>query len=338
MASNSFGEIFRLTSFGESHGPALGVVVDGVPPGLPLAEADLEPDLARRRPGQSEVTTSRNEADQPRILSGVFEGRTTGTPICVMVENTNQRSADYARIAREPRPGHADRTYDLKYGHRDPRGGGRSSGRETVARVIAGSIAKKILPAELRIVGHALSIGPFRAEAFDESFIESNPVRCADAGVARQMAEHLVSLREAGDSCGGIVEVRVAGVPVGLGDPVFRKLKATLAQGVMSIGAVMGFSYGAGFGAARASGSEMSIEPGAFGGLEGGITNGDPIRIEAAIKPTSTVGRNAREGRHDPCIVPRVVPVVEAMVAICLADALLAQRALTGDASPAEGP
>lgn len=330
MASNSFGEIFRLTSFGESHGPALGVVVDGVPAGLPLAEADLEPDLARRRPGQSAVTTARQEADQPKILSGVFEGRTTGTPICVLIENTGQRSGDYARIAREPRPGHADRTYDLKYGHRDPRGGGRSSGRETVARVIAGSIAKKILPADLRIVGHALSIGPFRASSFDEGEIENNPVRCADAGVARQMAEHLIALREAGESCGGIVEVRVGEVPVGLGDPVFRKLKATLAQGVMSIGAVMGFSYGAGFAAAAASGSEMAIEPGAFGGLEGGITNGDSLRMEAAIKPTSTVGKNAREGRHDPCIVPRVVPVIEAMVAICLADAFLSQRAFMG--------
>ncbi len=328
MASNSFGSILRMTGFGESHGPALGVVVDGVPPGIALHERDFLPELARRRPGQSAITTSRKESDTPRILSGTFRGKTTGMPVAVLVENENARSSDYDDIEHSPRPGHADETYAAKYGHRDHRGGGRSSGRETLARVIAGVIARKILPETCRILGHALQIGPHRAGSFDPEVIESNTLRTADPEAAVLMEEYVANLKTQGDSTGGLVEIRVDAPPPNLGDPVFGKLKARLADAMLSVGAVTGFAYGAGFSAATLKGSEYVSDRRHFGGILGGISTGEPLRFQVGIKPTSSIGNVARKGRHDPCIVPRVIPVLEAMTAFVLADLLLMHRAL----------
>lgn len=327
MASNSWGTILRMTSFGESHGPALGVVIDGCPAGLQLSVEDLLPELGRRRPGQSAVTTSRSESDAPQLLSGVFEGRTTGMPITVLVHNENQRSADYEALRSAPRPGHADETYAQKYRHRDHRGGGRASGRETVARVIAGVVARKILPDDCRILGHAQQIGPHVARRFLPDTIEQNAVRCADPEVADTMESFVLELKSAGDSIGGIVEIRVQNPPAGLGEPVFEKLKARLAQAVLSVGAVQGFGYGAGFGAATMHGLDYVADRSAFGGILGGISTGEDIVLQASIKPTSSVADIAKRGRHDPCIVPRVIPVLEAMVAFTLADMLLLSRA-----------
>ena len=326
MARNSFGTLFRITTFGESHGQALGVVVDGCPAGLELSEADLLPELARRRPGQSDLTTARSESDAPHIVSGVFEGRTTGHPITVLVHNENQRSGDYEHLRDHPRPGHADETYAAKYGHRDHRGGGRSSGRETVARVIAGVIARRVLPPEVRILGHAQRIGPHVAQSFDPEVIETNPVRCGDPRAAAAMEAYIAGLRDEHDSTGGLVEVRVLNPPAGLGEPVFLKLKATLAQAVMSIGAVTGFAYGAGFDTATLRGTEYIADRRHFGGLLGGITTGEDLGLTVSVKPTSSIGDVAKKGRHDPCIVPRVIPVIEAMVAVALADAWLLHR------------
>jgi chorismate synthase len=327
MPANSIGELFTVTTFGESHGPALGVVVDGCPAGIALAEADLLPELARRRPGQSAVTSPRAEADAPEIVSGLFEGRTTGMPITVLVRNQAQRSGDYEALRDHFRPGHADATWAGKYGHRDHRGGGRSSGRETVSRVIAGVIAKKVLPPDLRIVGHALQIGPHRARRFEPETIEQNPVRCADPEVAAEMVAYVTALREVFDSTGGLCEVRVIHMPPHLGEPVFGKLKARLGAAVLSIGAVTGFAFGAGFEVAAMTGSAYVADPAAAGGMLGGVSSGEELRLLAAVKPTTSIGEIARRGRHDPCIVPRVIPVLEAMVAIQLADAWLLQRA-----------
>lgn len=335
MASNSFGRLFCMTTFGESHGPALGVVVDGCPAGIPLAEADFLPELQRRRPGQSAVTTARQESDAPVLVSGVFEGRTTGMPITVLVFNEGQRPQDYEHLRDRFRPGHADETYAKKYGHRDHRGGGRSSGRETVARVIAGVIARKVLPAAVRIVGHAKQIGPHTALRFEPDTIEHNAVRCADPEVAVRMVEYVETLKAQHDSTGGLVEIVVQNPPAGLGDPVFDKLKSRLGAAVLSIGAVTGFGYGAGFRTASLRGLEYVAERGNFGGMLGGISTGEELRVHASIKPTTSVGEVAKKGRHDPCIVPRVVPVLEAMVAIVLADAFLVQRAF--GATPAAG-
>lgn len=328
MASNSFGEILRITSFGESHGPALGVVVDGVPAGLALAEADLVPELARRRPGQSVVTSARREPDAPEIVAGVFEGRTTGMPVTVLVRNLDARPEDYEALRGRVRPCHADETWSGKYGHRDHRGGGRASGRETVARVIGGVVARKILPAEVRIVGHVVRIGPFAARTFEPAAIEGNALRCADPEAAREMLAYVAALREQGDSCGGIAEVRVEGAPAQLGEPVFGKVKARLADAFLSIGAVTGFQFGAGFAAAAMKGSEYVGDRANFGGILGGITTGEPLVLQVAIKPSSSIGDVAKQGRHDPCIVPRVIPVLEAMTALVLADLLLQHRAL----------
>jgi len=328
MASNSFGEILRIATFGESHGAALGVVVDGVPAGLTLSEADLLPELARRRPAQSDISSPRKESDRPEIVAGVFEGRTTGMPVAVLVRNEDARPQDYEALRERVRPGHADETYAAKYAVRDHRGGGRSSGRETVARVVGGVIARKILPPTTRIVGHALSIGPHRARTFDAATIEQNPLRCADPEQARAMLAFVQQLRDAGDSCGGVVEVRVADPPPQVGEPVFGKLKARLADAFLSIGAVTAFEYGAGFGAAAMKGSEYVADRSNFGGILGGISTGEPIVVRAAIKPSSSTGDVAKRGRHDPCIVPRVVPVLEAMTALVLADLLLLHRAL----------
>jgi chorismate synthase len=327
MGANTFGELFSITTFGESHGKALGVVIDGCPAGIPLAETDFLSELARRRPGQSAVTTARAESDAPDIVAGVFEGRTTGMPITVLVHNEGQRSKDYEALREHFRPGHADETYAHKYGHRDHRGGGRSSGRETVARVIAGVIARKILPEGVRIVGHCVQIGPHAAVRFEPDTIEGNPMRCADPDVAPAMERYVLELKQQYDSTGGLAEVRVLNPPASLGEPVFDKLKASLAHAVMSIGAVTGFAYGAGFRTAEMRGLDYIAARDNFGGMLGGISTGEELRITASIKPSTSVGEIARKGRHDPCIVPRVIPVLEAMVAIVLADAWLVHRA-----------
>lgn len=334
MASNSFGELLRITTFGESHGPALGVVIDGVPAGLPLTVEEFLPELARRRPGQSTLTSARQESDTPRLLSGLFEGRTTGMPITVVVDNHDARPADYDALRAAPRAGHADATYASKYGHRDHRGGGRSSGRETVARVIGGVVARKLLPQTTRILAHTTQIGPHVARDFDFAFIEQNPLRCADRAVAPAMAAYVAQLKEQHDSTGGRVEIRVEQPPIDLGDPAFSKLKSKLAEAILSVGAVTGFSYGAGFRCAALRGSEYVADAANFGGMLGGISNGETIVLEASIKPTSTIGAAAKAGRHDPCVVPRVIPVLEAMVALVLADRLLMQRALAGHGAP----
>ena len=327
MASNSLGTLFRITTFGESHGVALGVVIDGCPSGIPLSEDDLIPELARRRPGQSKVTTARKEDDMPRILSGVFEGKTTGMPITVIIENTGQRSQDYAALKTTFRPGHADQTYSEKFGHRDHRGGGRSSGRETVARVIAGAGARKILPKATQIIGHTKKIGDIEAKAFKPDTIEKNPVRCADPAAAKKMEAYILKLKEQFNSTGGLIEVRVINPPKNLGDPVFGKLKSRLADAVMSIGAVTGYGYGAGFKTAEMKGIDYIADQANFGGMLGGISTGEDLVITVSVKPSTSVGKLAKEGRHDPCIVPRVIPVVEAMVALVLADCYLLQRA-----------
>ena len=324
---NSFGSLLRITTFGESHGLSLGVVIDGCPAGIPLSEQDFLPELARRRPGQSAITTARKEDDAPTILSGVFEGKTTGMPIAVTVQNTNQKPEAYEKLRTEFRIGHADAVFHEKYGHRDHRGGGRQSGRETVARVIAGVIARKILPTKTMIIGHTLQIGPCIAHTFKPETIEKNAVRCADPAVAKEMEAFIVQRKDEADSVGGVIEVRVKNPPKNLGDPVFDKLKSRLAHAIMSIGAVTGFSYGAGFATASMRGTEYVKNKENFGGILGGISTGDDIILHLSIKPASSIGFVAKEGRHDPCIVPRVIPVAEAMVALVLADCLLLQRA-----------
>jgi chorismate synthase len=327
MSSNSFGSLLRLTTFGESHGLALGAVIDGCPAGIPLSEKDFEIELRRRRPGQSAVTTARSEEDRPVILSGIFEGKTTGMPIAVIVENKAQRSQDYAKLKSVFRPGHADEVYDSKYGIRDYRGGGRSSGRETLARVIGGVVARKILPKDLKIIGHTVNVGGIEIESFDSRVIEKNPMRCADMKAAKEMEKLVLDLKAKGDSIGGIISILVQNPPKNLGDPVFMKLKSRLADAILSIGAVTGFSYGAGFDVAYMKGSEYVKDPANFGGILGGISTGDDIVLSVAVKSPSSVGKVAKEGRHDPCIVPRVIPVVEAMAALVLADCYLLQKA-----------
>lgn len=352
MSSNSFGENFRITTFGESHGPALGVVIDGIRPGIDINIEDIQRELDRRRPGQSALTTPRKETDQIEILSGVFEGKSTGAPIALLVRNHDSRSRDYEKIKDLFRPGHADFTWQQKFGIRDWRGGGRTSGRETIARVAAGAIAKKILSdIGVRIIGHVIQIGKIRAQHYDESAIEQNPVRCADATAAEQMAAAIITARNDGNSMGGIVEIVASNVPAGWGDPVFNKLDALLAAGMMSIGAVKGVEIGDGFALASQLGSQTNdgITPDGFisnhmGGILGGISNGAPIVVRIAVKPTASIRHEqptidtsgqARTivvpGRHDPCICPRIVPVAEAMMALVLGDAYLRQQAITND-------
>jgi chorismate synthase len=354
MAGSSFGRLLRVTTFGESHGPGVGVVVDGAPPGLPLVEADVQAELDRRRPGQSSLTTARAEKDRAEILSGVFDGKTTGTPIAILIRNQEQRSSDYEKLRDVFRPGHADFTYTAKYGRRDWRGGGRSSGRETAARVAAGAIAKKLLAARgVTVTGYTLEVGGIRARTVDTAEIERNPVRSPDPEQARLMAARIEEAKAAGDSVGGVAEVVASGCPAGLGDPVFDKLEALLGHAVMSIGAVRGVEVGVGFEAARLRGSqyndELYSEGGRVrsrtnnaGGVAGGISTGEDIVVRAAFRPPASIslpqttvdsrGNPAAVevgGRHDPCIVPRAVPVLEAMVALVLADCLLVQEALT---------
>jgi chorismate synthase len=354
VPGSSFGEFLTVSTFGESHGAAVGVVVDGVPPGIPLSVEDVQRDLDRRRPGQSGVTSARREPDRAELLSGLFEGRTTGTPIAIVIRNEEHRSSDYERFRDALRPGHADWSYQAKYGIRDWRGGGRSSGRETAARVAAGAVARAILAGRgVTVTGYALEIAGIRAERVELAAIERNPVRSPDPEAARLMERAIEEAKEQGDSVGGVVEVIAEGVPAGLGDPVFDKLEALLAHAVLSVGAVRGFEIGDGFAAARVRGSayndELAMDGGRVrsrtnhaGGVIGGISTGERLVVRCAIRPPASISRPQRtvttsggsvqiavEGRHDPCIVPRAVPVLEAMVALVLADRLLAQAAIT---------
>jgi len=349
MAGNSFGKAFRITTFGESHGKGIGAVIDGCPPGIPLCEEDFMEEMAGRRPGRGPVDTPRSEADRVEILSGVFEGVTVGTPIALFIRNQDVRSEPYEILRSLFRPGHADYTYFKKYGHFDFRGGGRSSARETAARVAAGVLAQKVLaPLEIRIAAYTLEMGGIRAKRIDLDAVHKNPFYCPDMAVVDKMREVLEAAREAGDSIGGIVEVRATGCPAGLGDPVFDKLSADLAKGVMSVGAVKGVEIGAGFEAARLTGSQNNdpMTPAGFktnhaGGILGGISNGDDIVLRAAVKPIPSImtaqetidreGRPARlrlQGRFDTSAVPRIVPVLKAMAAMVLADHYLRWKSI----------
>ncbi len=353
MSGNSFGRNFIVTSFGESHGLALGCIVDGCPPGLPLQESDIQGDLDRRRPGTSRHTTQRNEPDRVKILSGVFEGQTTGTPIGLIIENKDQRSKDYSDIKDKFRPGHADYTYQQKYGIRDYRGGGRSSARETAMRVAAGAIARKYLQTRLgvTITGYLSQLGPIELGASDMSAIRSNPFFCADPERLPELEKFMDALREEGDSIGAKITVLASQVPVGLGEPVFDKLEADLAKGLMSINAVKGVEIGAGFAAITQRGSEhrdeMSREgfsKNDAGGTLGGISSGQDILVSIALKPTSSVAVPGKtidktgaeteivsKGRHDPCVGLRATPIAEAMVALVLMDHYLRHRAQNAD-------
>jgi len=370
MPGNTFGTLFRITTAGESHGPGNVVIVDGVPSGLPLSVDDLRPDLQRRRPGQSALVTQRQEGDEPEILSGVFEGRTTGTSIAILIRNTDQRSGDYSDIKEKYRPGHADYTFDARYGFRDYRGGGRSSARETTVRVAAGAIAKKLIAEEFggRVLAWVAQVGSIRAhipnpESLTLSQVETlpdgspNSVRCPDYEAAAKMVALIDEVRRDTDSIGGVAEIAATGIPAGLGEPVFDKLKADLAKALFSLPAVLGVEYGIGFGCATLRGSEnndlflsettpsgdrrITTSSNRHGGMLGGISSGLPIILRAAVKPTSslakeqaTVTRSGEsttirtKGRHDPCLLPRFIPMAEAMVAIVLADHWLRWKAI----------
>ncbi|MCP4787093.1 MAG: chorismate synthase [Fuerstiella sp.] len=367
MPGNSFGQFFRITTAGESHGPGNVVIIDGVPPGIPISVEHLMVDLARRRPGQSKLTTQRQESDEPEILAGVFEGRTTGTSIAILVRNTDQRSRDYSDIKDKYRPGHADYTYDARYGFRDYRGGGRSSARETTARVAAGVIAKKLIEQEFggKVVGYVCQVGHVTADvtapqdvtvAQVEQLPDGSPniVRCPDYDAAAKMIEVIDEVRQDTDSIGGVSEIVATGIPAGLGEPVFDKLKADLAKALFSLPAVLGVEYGIGFGCAELRGSQnndvfesrdgrITTATNRHGGMLGGISSGLPIVLRAAIKPTSSLAKEqptvmrdgtattiSTKGRHDPCLLPRFVPMGEAMVAIVLADHWLRWKATRG--------
>jgi len=356
MTQNSFGHAFRFTTWGESHGPAIGAIVDGCPPGLALSEADIQPFLDQRRPGTSRFTTQRAEPDRVRILSGVYEGRTTGTPIHLMIDNVDQRSKDYGEIAQSYRPGHADYAYDAKYGHRDPRGGGRSSARETAARVAAGAVARLVIP-EVTIAAYLVELGGIAIDRarFDAGEVSRNPFFCPDPTAAAQWETALDAARKAGSSLGAIVECVAGGVPAGWGAPVYAKLDAALASAMMSINAVKGVEIGDGFAAARLRGEDNAdaMRPGPdgrprflsnhAGGTAGGISTGQPVVVRMALKPTSSIltpvptitaaGDAAdivTKGRHDPCVGIRAAPVAAAMMAIVLADTRLMHRAQCG--------
>lgn len=322
MRGNSFGKMFSFTTFGESHGAAMGVVLDGVPAGLLVDKAALHTELLRRAPGQSAFTTARKEPEVPEILSGVFEGKTLGTPICVVVKNTDQRSQDYK--PEDYRPGHADKTTEIKFGIRDYRGGGRASGRETLARVIAGYFAGLVLP-QMKAFAWSDSIGAF--ENGPLSSRERSLLGFTNESVSKQVEAFLLECKANGESSGGVVGLVVEGVPAGLGEPSFDKLKADLAKAMVSLPGCLGVEIGAGFAATKMSGSELSKNPQHFGGMEGGITNGDPLRLRVAFKAPSTLGEKAKTGRHDPCLLPRVLPVVEAMARVVIADHYLRQNA-----------
>ncbi len=355
---NTFGHLFRITTFGESHGGGVGVVIDGCPPQLEISEAEIQVDLDRRRPGQSKITTPRKESDTCEIISGVFEGKTLGTPIAILVRNKDARSQDYNEMAVKYRPSHADATYDAKYGIRNWKGGGRSSARETIGRVAAGAIAKKILQqvAGVEIIAYVKRIKDLEATVDSNTVtleqVESNIVRCPDPECAQAMIDRIDLARRDKDSLGGVVECVARNVPKGLGDPVFDKLEADLAKGVMSLPATKGFEIGSGFAGTTMTGSEHNDEyyidengatrtvSNRSGGVQGGISNGENIVIRVAFKPTATIGKEQRtvtkdgeetvlaaKGRHDPCVLPRAVPMVEAMVALVLCDRLLYHQA-----------
>ena len=347
MSGNTFGKLFTVTTFGESHGPALGAIVDGCPPGIAISEEDLQGDLDRRRPGSSRHTTQRKEPDQVRILSGVFEGKSTGTSIGLLIENTDQRSKDYSKIKDQFRPAHADYTYHHKYGHRDYRGGGRSSARETAMRVAAGAIAKKVLAAQgIQIRGYMSQLGPIKIDFKTWEAVDQNAFFCPDPDKVAELESYMDQLRRDQDSVGAEITVIADGVPVGLGEPVFDRLDADLAHGLMSINAVKGIEIGAGFGCIAQRGSEHRDEmtPDGFlsnhaGGVLGGISSGQPIVARLALKPTSSITTPGRsidvhgepvevitKGRHDPCVGIRATPIAEAMMAITLLDHWLRHR------------
>jgi chorismate synthase len=356
---STFGQLFRVTTFGESHGGGVGVVIDGCPPNIKLSDAEIQRELDRRRPGQSRITTQRKEEDQCEILSGVFDGKTLGTPIAILVRNKDARPEDYSEIAEKFRPSHADFTYEAKYGIRNWQGGGRASARETIGRVAAGAVAKKILSllyAKFEIVAYVAQIHEVVAKinrsALNKRNIEKNIVRCPDAAAAKKMVSLIERVRGEGDSVGGVIECTVRGIPPGLGEPVFDKLDADLAKAMLSIPATKGFEIGSGFAATRMRGSQhndpFEMRGGKIraatnnsGGVQGGISNGEEIYFRVAFKPTSTIGHEqktvtssrkqtqlAARGRHDPCVLPRAVPIVEAMGALVLCDHALRQRAI----------
>jgi chorismate synthase len=350
MAGNSFGSLFRLTTFGESHGKGLGGIIDGCPAGIVLDLEAIQAELARRRPGQSAIVTQRKEPDQVEFFSGLFEGRTTGTPIGFTIENTNQKSRDYSHISDSYRPSHADYVYDKKYGLRDYRGGGRSSARETVCRVVAGAIAKQLLK-EVQFDAYVSQVGELQLQLshneLDLSLTESNAVRCPDPQMAQQMEAYIREVRKEGDTVGGVVSCVIRNVPIGLGEPVFDKLHASLGKAMLSINAVKGFEYGSGFEGVRMKGSQHndafnpdgSTKSNFSGGIQGGISNGMDIYFRVAFKPVATLLQTYEtidsegsavtvqgKGRHDPCVVPRAVPIVEAMAALVLADMFLLAR------------
>ncbi|EMR02654.1 chorismate synthase [Cesiribacter andamanensis] len=353
---NSFGSLFRISTFGESHGPAIGVVIDGCPSGLPLEEAPIQQELDRRRPGQSHLTTQRQEADRVEILSGLFDGKTTGQPLALLIRNQDQRSKDYSHIATSYRPSHADYTYQAKWGHRDYRGGGRSSARETAARVAAGAVAKQLLQHwGIGVQAWVSAVGELELEIpyqqLDLSLTDTNPVRCPEPAMAQRMANYIDTIRKERDTVGGIVSAVITGAPAGLGEPAFGKLHAQLGAAMLGINAVKGFEYGSGFAGIRQRGSQhndlfytddkgqVRTRTNQSGGIQGGISNGEDIYFRVAFKPVATIMQDqdsvneagqavtvSGRGRHDPCVVPRAVPIVEAMAALVLADACLLQR------------
>lgn len=353
MSGNTFGKLFTVTTFGESHGPALGAIVDGCPPGMDLTEDDLQKDLDRRKPGTSQFATQRREADQVRILSGVFEGKTTGTPIGLLIENTDQRSKDYGKIKDQFRPAHADYTYQQKYGIRDYRGGGRSSARETAMRVAAGAIAKKYLKQKLgiEVKGYLAQLGPIKVEKVDWALVETNPFFCPDADKIPEMEAYMKSLRKEGESIGARIQVVATGVPPGLGEPIFDRLDADIAHAMMSINAVKGVEIGAGFACVEQKGTEHrdEITPQGFlsnhaGGVLGGISSGQNLEVALALKPTSSLHLPGQSidrqgepcevvttGRHDPCVGIRATPIAEAMLALVLLDHWMRHRGQNQD-------
>jgi chorismate synthase len=350
MAGNTFGNIFKVTTFGESHGPALGGVIDGCPPGITLDLKLIENEMQRRKPGQSSIVTQRKEEDTVTFYSGIFEGKTTGTPIGFLIHNKDQKSKDYSHIKETYRPSHADYVYDKKYGHRDYRGGGRSSARETACRVVAGAIAKQIIK-EIKITAFVFSVGEIKVDkdynSLDFSNIEKNPVRCADPNVAVEMEKYIKEIRKEGDTIGGVVTCVIENCPIGIGEPVFDKLHAELGKAMLSINAVKGFEFGSGFNGTKFKGSEHNdsfksngtTKTNNSGGIQGGISNGMDIYFNVAFKPVATIMKSQKtidsnnnevemrgKGRHDPCVVPRAVPIVEAMSALVILDYILINR------------
>ncbi len=358
MAGNSYGTLFRISTFGESHGKGIGVVIDGCPPGIKIDEAFIQAELERRKPGQSAITTQRKEPDALEIFSGVFEGQSTGTPISIYIKNTDQRSKDYSHIADKYRPSHADYTYDAKYGVRDYRGGGRSSARETAARVAAGAVAKTILSDHgITVAAYVSQVGHIKTsksyQELDLAEAENNIVRCADPEVAQTMIDYIKEIKKQGDTVGGMISCVIKGCPAGIGEPVFDKLHAELGKAMLSINAVKGFEYGSGFSSLSMKGSEhndhfqndesgkISTTTNFSGGIQGGISNGMDIYCNVAFKPVATIMRDqpsvnkagddavvTGKGRHDPCVVPRAVPIVEAMAALVIVDFLLRQKSI----------